>query len=136
MSRVERKTHKLKLVAKTWGSWREVPVTGDIRSEAPHLEHLSKMFINNRFRVDIFYCGSEVGGVVHACILRHGLLESPDAQEVQRIKSELFGIDSEAVEIFPAKATSIPKNVRHLWILPTTWKLPFGFESETAWGGK
>lgn len=135
MSRVERKTHCLKLAAKQWTPFAPVTITGEIRDSSPHMKHVSKIFANSRFRCDIFNGVSSVGGYVHLVVTRHGLLEPPTHVELQRIKNELFGADIEAVEIYPAGTGELSESIRHLWLLPSTFEMPFGFRSSTAYGG-
>jgi hypothetical protein len=137
MSKVERHNHRLKLAAKTWGAWKEIVITPEIRNEAPHLKNVMSIYANTRFRVDCFECATQVGGVMHLVVTRHGLLEAPTSSELQRIKIELCGAETEAVEIYPRNVKDVPEKVRHLWVLPTDgYELPFGFSMPTVWGGE
>lgn len=44
----------------------------------------------------------------------------------QRIKNELFGPESVAIEIYPATSELVDKcNIYHLWILPAGFRIPF-----------
>jgi len=136
VSKVERHSKRLKLAAKNPGPWREMTITGEIRAEAAHLKYLTKRYFNGALQVDLFNCSSAVGGVVHAIVLRHGLLAVPSDQDMLTVKNTLFGIGVSAVEIFPAGITEMPKGIRHLWLLPSTWSLPFAFDGPTTWGGE
>jgi len=136
MSRVERKTHKLKLIGKTWTPWKEIPVTGEIRDSAPHMEHVWKIWGNSRYEVQAYQVKSFIGGVVQLVVARHQHLEAITWHECLRIKNELFGVDSLAVEIYPREEVREQFKVRVLWVLPEGHELPYGLHLETAWGGK
>ncbi len=134
MSKAERHTKRLKIAAKIPGPWRELTVTAEMRAEAPHLARLAKRFYNRALQVDLFNCASPIGGVVHAVVLRHGLVTAPSSQELQDVKNSIFGPETEAVEVYPANTGEVPTSIRHLWIMPTTYSLPFGYTMPNAWG--
>ena len=68
---------------------------------------------------------TEWGKVTHACIRNK---ENTDIawSEKQRIKNELFGEESTAIEVFPANHDLVDAvNMYHIWILPKGMTLPF-----------
>lgn len=47
---------------------------------------------------------------------------------LQKAKNELFGKHAIAIEIYPPQKKVVNRmNMRHLWVLPEKYKLPFGF---------
>ncbi len=51
--------------------------------------------------------------------------------EKQKIKNELFGRESVAIEVFPAESHLIDQaNSYHLWVLPEAFSLPFGIHEK------
>ena len=132
MSRIERQRTRLKMAARKPGPWREITVTAEMRAEAPHLKHLARRFYNGRLQADCFQCPSSVGGVVHLIVMRLGLLEAPTVEDLQSAKG-IFGHELTAVEIFPP--TQMNDKVRHLWLMPVGYELPFGFTMEFPFGG-
>lgn len=131
-----RKTAVLKALARTWGSWTTQEPTDEIRRQHPHLRHCKSIHSNNRFEVHSFICETAIGGVWQIVIIRHGDLEQVTYAEGQRIIHELFGDDVVAVEVYPRLADEwhTSSNPRVLWILPSTWPLPFGLQMPNAWG--
>jgi len=131
-----RKTAVLKALARTWGEWKLTEPDEQLRAKFPQLKHCKSIWANNRFEVQCFSCESAIGGVWQINIIRHGDLEQVTYAEAQRIIHELFGEDMVAVEIYPALADEwhTHSNPRILWILPSTWPLPFGLHVKGAWG--
>lgn len=136
MSRAERKTHAIKRVGKTWSSWQEIPVTDEIRSSSPHMLHVWKIWANSRFEAQAFQVSSPIGGIVQLVIARHGHIEAITWNECQRIKTELFGADNFAMEIYPADVITVEMRIRILWVMPDGYEPPCGLHLPTAWGGK
>lgn len=47
--------------------------------------------------------------------------------EAQRVKNELVGTEARAIEVYPAAKDVVNQApVRHLWVLPKGFELPFG----------
>lgn len=68
---------------------------------------------------------TEWGKVTHVTITAH---EQPNWAEKQRIKNELFGKESLAIEVFPRESELVDKaNMYHLWVLHEK-NLPFGID--------
>lgn len=134
MSRAERKTHAIKRVGKTWSAWQEIPVTDEIRKSSVHMARVHSIWANSRCEIHCFACPGSIGGTTHCVVARHGLLEHVTNSEMMRIKLELFGIETTAVEIFPSGVTELSEKTRHMWVLPVGHALPFGFDMDSAWG--
>ena len=50
---------------------------------------------------------------------------------LQNVKSEIFGEDAQAFEVYPKKKKVVNKmNIRHLWVLPSDYKIPFGLGND------
>jgi hypothetical protein len=132
-----RKTAYLKALARSWGSWSMTVPDDKLRAEHPHLRNCTSIWANNRFECQAFPCNSSIGGVWQINILRHGDLEAIEWGELQRIVHELYGPEIVAVEVYPSidsEWKGQTKHLRVLWILPSTWPLPFGLHLPTAFG--
>lgn len=131
-----RKTAALKAIARTWGDWRMIVPTDEIRQEHPHLLHCKHIWANNRYECNAYSVETSIGGVWQLNVFRHGNLEEISWTELQRIVHEIYGPEAVAVEVYPGIAEEwLTKNsVRVLWVLPATWSLPFGLHVAGAWG--
>ncbi len=131
-----RKTAILKAYAREWGVWNQTEVTDQMRQEHPHLMHCSHIWANQRYEVQAFICTTGIGGVWQCNLIRHGDLERISWEEIQRIIHDLFGPEVVAVEVYPAIVDEWQSkaNLRVVWILPSTWPLPFGLHLASAWG--
>jgi hypothetical protein len=107
-----------------------------MRVEYPMLAHCARIWANQRYEVQSFAVETAIGGVWQLGIIRHGDIERISWEELQRIVHELFGLEVTAVEVYPSIENEwrTRVNVRMLWVLPDTWKLPFGLNLPTAWG--
>ena len=135
MSKVERKTHRLKMVGKQWTAWRSIPVTAEIRSQTPFTKNLKSLWANSRFSVQCYEVASPIGGIVQLLIERHGHLDPVTWNDAQRIKVELFGVENFAIELYPAENVPMEMKVRILWVMPKGWEPPCGLHLPSAWGG-
>ena len=135
MSKAQRLRHRMKTVAREWSAWTEIKITDEIRQSAPHMRHVHRIFYNSRFQVDMFEVKSEVGGIVQCCINRHGQIELATWPEIQRVKTELFGPDHFAIEIYPDEVVEFTMQTRIIWVMPAGWRPPCGLHLRTAWGG-
>jgi hypothetical protein len=89
-----------------------------------------KCFVNNRYLVLVRRMPDvePFGMIVHLSIRRNDRGACRDWRDFQRIKNELVGAETEAVEIFPAESRLVDAaNQFHLWCFPK-YKLPFGFQ--------
>lgn len=133
MSREARVRHRIKTVGRAWTEWKEIAVTDEIRNSSPHMEHVEHIYANSRFEVNTYTVKTAIGGVTQVVIARHHHLEAIDWNEAMRVKTELFGGDAEAVEIYP-KGIVPGMKVRILWVLPAGYELPFGLGKPGAFG--
>lgn len=89
------------------------------------------IFKNNLFQVAIKTRVFEpFGPVIHLSIKRLDKAPVRDWRHLQRIKNELCGDESEAVELYPAESRLADvANQYHLWVLPNQARFPFGFST-------
>jgi hypothetical protein len=86
--------------------------------------NLDKAYSDGRYAVMTRVVPTDWGEVTHACIRNTNNTDIPWAEK-QRIKNELFGEESTAIEVFPAESELVDgANMYHIWVLPM--KLPFG----------
>ena len=136
MGKAARKTSVLKAYARGWSAFEKVLVTEKMRKEHPHLAHCESIWANNRIEAQIFYLATPIGGVTQISMIRHGNVEALTWTEIQRAIHELCGPEATAVEIYPAidKEWVTTLNLRTVWVLPSTWEIPFGLHLPGAWG--
>lgn len=68
------------------------------------------------------------GEVQHVCVQNASGTDIPWSEK-QRIKNELFGHDSVAIEMFPKDSERLEElDLYHLWVLPEGMELPFGLK--------
>jgi hypothetical protein len=85
---------------------------------------LDKAYSDGEYAVMTRPVLTEWGQVIHACIRNTNSTDISWAEK-QRIKNELFGKESTAIEVFPDESELVDEaNMYHIWILPM--KLPFG----------
>jgi len=83
---------------------------------------------NSQYVVMIRNVETEWGTVQHACMRNSEGTDIPWSEK-QRIKNEIFGEESAAVEVFPKTSELIDEaNMYHLWVLPDHFNLPFGLK--------
>jgi hypothetical protein len=90
-------------------------------------------WVNSRYQVFVYHqlAGWADGApeIVHLSIKRHDRACIHDWREFQRIKNELCGTDSEAVELYPAEGRKADvANQYHLFALPPGMRFPVGFD--------
>jgi hypothetical protein len=88
-------------------------------------------WVNSRYQVFVYRRTFEgmPFPVVHLSIKTQDREPIRDWRDLQRIKNELCGTESEAAELFPAEdRLSDMANQFHLWVLPPGAFFPFGFE--------
>lgn len=114
--------------------WTEKPSPKDLKYGSGWLRELNRVYVAN----DQSYCvmtrdiDTPIGKVTHACIRNQGSKETNwngtdiTWSEKQRIKNEIFGEDSVAIEVFPKESELVDcANMYHLWILHD-FEIPFG----------
>jgi hypothetical protein len=87
-----------------------------------------KMYVNSRYTVLVRSIGTgQYGKGVHLSIRRNDREAIHDWRDLQRIKNELVGPETEAVEIYPAESRMVDtSNQYHLWCF-TNFQFPFGY---------
>lgn len=81
---------------------------------------------DNQFVVMIREVETEWGIVEHACI-KSATDDDIAWRDKQRIKNQIFGDESLAIEVFPKVSELVDHaNLYHIWVLPEDMKLPFG----------
>lgn len=115
----------MKTMPKSWIG-KPSPVSLHMR-ERGWLSEVSKVYVDEdkQYSVLIRNIETEWGIVQHAAIRNAPNTDIPWAEK-QRIKNELFGAETVAVEVFPAMSELVDEaNMYHLWVLPDGMKLPF-----------
>lgn len=113
----------------------EAPVTGDLPNNQLWAEEgLAKWFANSIYVVRLIAVRAPApfGVVVCLTVRTHDHQPRHDWRELQRIKNEIMGEETEAVEVFPSEDRLVDNsNYYHLFCFPRLGtedgKLPFGF---------
>lgn len=86
------------------------------------------VFKNNLYQVTMKEFESDFGLMTWLVIRRLDSEAVHDWRHLQRIKNELCGPESEAVEIYPAESRLVDTaNQYHLFVFPRGTKVPFGY---------
>lgn len=119
-------TNEARIAFAGWGEWAD---RSAMMKHHP-LEQLrrGRAFINNAYSVQITDEKADgIGVVQHLWIRRHDNGVEFPWQDLQRIKNELVGTRYAAVEVFPRECDLVDvANMRHLYVMPFGYKLPFG----------
>lgn len=98
-----------------------------------------QVFRNNLYTVWVETMPGLEGKIVltHLSIKRNGREPIHDWRDLQAIKNELCGTETEAVELYPAESRLIDgANQYHLWVLPLGMHWPVGFDGGRQVGTK
>jgi hypothetical protein len=112
-------TEFAKLAAKgDWGEWEDIDFKREsIRIGITPINNLVKFYKNNLYTVQV----QSKNGIHRALIRRNDETTKVSWMHKQRIKNELFGKESVAVEVFPPESQLVDEaNIYWLWILPDT----------------
>lgn len=91
---------------------------------------LNRAYSDGKYAVMTREVETEWGKVIHACIINTENTDIPWSEK-QRIKNELFGKESTAIEVFPSDSELVDEaNMYHIWILPEEMKLPISLKGE------
>jgi len=91
-------------------------------------EGFTEVWVNSRYQVLTRRTETEMGPLVHLSIKRLDKLPIHDWRDLQRIKNELLGPESEACELYPGESRLVDTSSQfHLWSYPGK-RAPFGFE--------
>lgn len=112
----ERRKKAKRMLKKGIGPWNKVDL-----ATRPHPEWMSRCFMNNKYIVMIDDSAKTTHGTaIMAMIQMH--TDRPlqmHWREIQKIKNELFGEDTTAVEYFPAVSDLVDlHNIYWIWIFP------------------
>lgn len=114
--------------------WTQMPSPKDKKEGKGWFGELSEVFVSNdkKYCVMIRKIDTSIGKVSHACMRNQGSKETKwegteiSWSEKQRIKNEIFGKESVAVEVFPKESELVDQaNMYHIWVLHD-FDLPFG----------
>lgn len=89
------------------------------------------IFLNSRYQVNVRFLGDKppFGKTVWLSIKRRDRQPLRNWRDLQRIKNELCGPETEGMEMFPAESRHVDSaNQYHLFVFQT-FKFPFGFSS-------
>lgn len=113
-----------------WGPWESVSDSEIQRILINRTGWIRDIRAAYRNRVFCVVERLDSSGVIHAGITSLSGIR-PTWHEMQRIKDELFGAGSTAVEIYPPHANIVDgSDMFHLWILPS--EIPFGLTKISA----
>lgn len=115
-----------------WTPFREVEHSVELPAHVkPH--HL---FVNSIYQVSVWYERSELyGDVAHLSLKTHDKQARHDWREMQRIKNELCGDETEAVELYPAESRLVDTaNQYHLFVFKDH-KVQLGFQERLVGDG-
>ena len=114
---VHKKEVKQALKSDHWGPWEDITLEAIMRlADKPERNRLLNYEKNNIYSIQIIQ--SEAGKLLG--IRRHDQSTDIPWSHKQRIKNEIFGCESQAIEIFPPQDVLIDgANMFWLWILDT-----------------
>lgn len=116
-----------------WGDWRKNPLPRGIPGsrEGTWPSEIREGWGNNLYAVLIRPFVDEDGNkVTHLAIRTISQLEPP-WRDMQRIKNEVCGPESTAVQVMPPESELIDEaDMYHMWVLPT--RLPFTLAYERS----
>ncbi len=111
----------------SWKPFREAVLSDEIKKKLIDASEFvpSRLFANNRFQVAVYIQDGK--NTMQLSIKRLSGLRMTWA-DLQRIKNEICGFESEAVELFPAESRNQKDATEtQLWVLPNRLKWPIGF---------
>ena len=117
ISKRQRRLEAQKLLKKPEGQFEQI----DLAMAANKPEWMTRAFKNNRYIVMVNDCAeTSKGSAIRAMVQK--VDDTPIVNhwsEMQRIKNELFGEESTAVEYYPKESELIDRhNIYWLWIFP------------------
>ncbi|MGL5717993.1 MAG: DUF7694 domain-containing protein [Paraclostridium sp.] len=114
--------------------WIQQPSPKNKKQGTGWFGELSEVFISSdrQYCVMLREIDTNMGKVTHACMRNQGSKETNwkgthiSWSEKQRIKNEIFGKESVAIEVFPKESELVDQvNMYHIWVLHG-FDLPFG----------
>lgn len=113
-----------------WPAWRWHTNPDGASSARGWAKEMTRAAENGVFVVLVRELDCAWGRVRHAMITDPILGVQPTWAERQRIKSQLFGRETVAVDVLPAESQLVDgADAYHLWVLPAGFVLPFGLHA-------
>jgi hypothetical protein len=107
-----------------WGDWRKTDLPNGFPTTG-WCAQVRTAYANDLYAILVRPLATEWGPVNHLAIRTASNLEPP-WRDKQRIKNELFGPCSIAIEVMPDEVELIDEaDMYHIWILPPGFRLPF-----------
>lgn len=98
------------------------------------------IFGNDLYDISVYMIGEDTVGdgphpdpdmMYHISLKRRDRHVVHDWRHLQAIKNEIFGPERMAFEIYPPESKLVDTaNQYHLWVLPESFELPFGFDEQ------
>jgi hypothetical protein len=109
-----------------WGYWEEK----DIHAQgSPPLPGMYRFCVNEKYSVQFYREPSEHGDLIRLLIRHHTGKPVRSWHDFQRIKNELVGEETIAVEVYPKESALVDQaNCYHLWVIPPDFPFPFNLE--------
>lgn len=115
-----------------WGPWRrQVFAPLSLDPSAGWSKHITEAAANDLYSVLIRRLPTEVINLAIRTISHR----EPPWRDLQRIKDELFGPDSFAVQVYPTRDRLVDgADMYHLWIMPLGYEPGFGLDARDEGG--
>lgn len=118
---LERKAKK----SGVWGAWRETPLPHGLPGAMGWCRDVRRAYANDLYAVLVRPLETEWGIVHHLAIRTASNLEPP-WRDKQRIKDELYGPETTAIEVMPPRNELVDgADMYHMWVLLSAYRLPF-----------
>lgn len=114
-----------------WGDWRKTPLPNGIPGSSGWCKEIRAVWANNIYAVLIRPFSDENGDeVIHLAIRTASQLEPP-WRDMQRIKNEICGEESTAIQVMPPMSELIDEaDMYHAWVIGQ--RLPFSLSRRAA----
>lgn len=118
---------------KSW-KWELVRISPASFEQFPAMRNIVEAWINDLYSVQVYDNATEWGHVTQLTVGSHHGRTIP-WDDLQRIKNELVDETATAIEVYPSVDDLVDQApMRHLWVLPAEYKLPFGLHRAECWG--
>lgn len=135
MNRAQRRAGLSQAAHRGSWEWERVHVTEDDLRHYPAMRNLVAAWRNDLYSVQRYDNETSIGLVIQLTVRsHHGRLIGWD--DLQRVKNDIVGEAAMAVEVYPPAEQVVDQApMRHLWVLPQSFDLPFGLHRPECWGG-
>lgn len=89
-----------------------------------------EVYLNSRYQVAVRRLDGTLGPALVLSIKRRDRLPIHDWRDLERVKSEIAGPESEGVEIYPAESRVVDSSNQFWMTVFTKFKFPFGFHDQ------